>query len=467
MLFEWTFEDHIQEELLKDSGTELICSWLKENAPEEPFHYSWFPKRKNSFFNFREKYEPIWLARNDSKLTMSICLYGRDFATLRSIFFGDLPTHFKVAVARNPFFAERAGLADYHKGESCLTSTDILDLYNMPDLILFWHFIENPGIEPELLSRIFSRTPPYDQINELTLHGIFEALMVGDRNFFSRYGKIYIDELADLARAIIKLIPTLVNVEKKIHYPEISLQYIRDFLLETRHLSTGGFDDEETLALFNLPEPGTSYDSSVEKNCSFIQNELADRSVWRNPKKILHKFSQSPHKSVRAIHYKRSPLQNIYGTDNELLFYRFFETFDEACMSYYFDRWVGDNYKQCQPPKLAPVHQHMAESLVQALEKDGDLFAKSLAMNGRHYTDMGRRRLLKEICKIGDFIADHYDWGVCEDSCEEIFKTKMESLKQTNPSYFDDEPTEFHQITTKLADLEAEIIELKRSNPTK
>lgn len=454
---EWSSKDLIEEELLKNATAESICGWLKAHADEN------FWALNSNFPELREKYEPIWSADENSALKMSVCLYGRDFKTLRSLFYSELPNHFKEAVLRNPSFACDAGL--YSTLEHCLLEEDILRLYekykkSQKDR-LFLKLFENPALPEEFITLIFRKQKPYQDISDKHLLEIFQIMFQrGDKNYFYQNKlkySVHHNFKADgrsLANEIIQFIPKIQKISEYNKnyfcspYIAFSIEY---FLENSKDLDTYGISDEKTLLTFcdKLDNAERSFD---DEQLISIQMELGRRAfsgVLRNGnKEQLLALGQSNYARIRAIYYKCCHLGVFYDLPHWKL-----EEFLKYTPTSGID-WAL--WGEGEPPDpISDRYQITLKALAEFLKRER-LFAAALALNEEHYASKEARTFLQEICRQVDIICNTLPWPLGDGKCIDVFKAKCESLKNEHPEYFEDETPE--RILLKKIDFLGEML---------
>lgn len=454
---EWSSKDLIEEELLKNATAESICGWLKAHADEN------FWALNSNFPELREKYEPIWSADENSALKMSVCLYGRDFKTLRSLFYSELPNHFKEAVLRNPSFACDAGL--YSTLGLCLLEEDILRLYekykkSQKDRF-FLTLFENPALPEEFIRRIFRKQKPYQDISDKHLLEIFQVMFQrGDKNYFYQNKlkySVHHNFKADgqlLANEIIQFIPKIQKISEYNKnyfcspYIAFSIEY---FLESSKDLDTYGISDEKTLLTFcdKLDNAERNFD---DEQLISIQMELGRRAfsgVWRNGnKEQLLALGKSDYARIRSIHYQCCDLSLIYN----LPYWKLEHFFNNTSTSYINLVLWGEG----EPPEpISGEYQLTLKSLAEFLKKDR-VFAAAIALNEKHYTSRMARMFLQEICRQGDILGNNFPWPLGNGTCVDIFMAKCESLKNEYPEYFEDETPE--RILLKKTDSLGEML---------
>lgn len=441
---EWSSKDLIEEELLKNATAEKICGWLKAHANKN------FWELDLNFSKLREKYEPIWSADENSALKMSVCLYGRDFKTLRSLFYSELPDHFKEAVLSNPAFASDAGL--YSTGQHyCLVEEDILELYkkykrNRKDRS-FISLFENPALPEEFIARIYRKQRPYQDISDKHLLEVFCVMFLSERNNYFYKNKLkyaahhgFKSDGRMLANEIIRFIPNIKKItkNKKIfcHFP-IAFS-IEHFLEGSSGLDTNGIPDENTLLTF-IDKPDDAQLSFDDEQLIRIQLELGRRAfsgVLRNgnSEKLLE-LGKSNYARMRSIYYQFCDLGLIYNLPHWQL-ENFFKNTSTSCLD-----WVL--WGEGEPPEpISDEYRPTLKALGDILKKDGVTFAGALALNEKHYTSKKARLFLQEICRQGDILGKTFPWPLGNGTCVDVFEAKCENLKKERPEFFEDEAPE-------------------------
>lgn len=441
---EWSSKDLIEEELLKNATAETICGWLKANADRN------FWELDLNFPNLRGKYEPIWSTDENDALKMSVCLYGRNFKTLKTLFYSELPNHFKVAILRNPAFVSDAGLYSTRR-HSCLVEEDILELYEKYKKSaknqLFFELFLNPALPEEFIARIFRKQKPYQVINDKHLLEIFEVMFrSGEKNYFYQNRLKYNtspgfkNDGRRLANEIIKFIPEIRRIRKyktnKFCGPgtAFSIQY---FLESSTDLGTDGIYDEKTLLTF-CDKPDNAEISFDDKQLISIQMELGRRAfsgMFRNGNKDqLLGLGKSNYARIRSIYYQYCDLGEFYNLPYWKL-EEFFKTTSTSCID-----WAV--WGEGEPPDpISDEYRTPLRALADFLKRE-KLDAAALALNEKHYTSKEARTFLKEICRQVDLIGNTFPWPLGNGKCIDVFKAKCESLKNEHSEYFNDETPE-------------------------
>lgn len=437
---EWSSKDLIEEELLKNATAETICGWLKTNADKN------FWELDSNFPNLREKYEPIWSTDENDALKMSVCLYGQDFKTLRSLFYSELPNHFKVAILQNPAFVRNAGLY-FGQGRHYLVEADILELYEKYKKSRkdswFINLFNNPALPEEFITRIFRRQKPYQNISEKHLLEIFEEMFLLEKGNYL-YKNILKYKAYDgtksegrhLANEIIKFIPEIRRISKykknEFCSPYIA-SCIQNFLENSKDLDTYGISDEKTLLTF-CDKLDNAELSSDDEQLIWIQMELGRRAfsgVFRNGNKDqLLVLGKSNYAQIRSIYYQYCDLGEFYNLPNWKL-EEFFKNTPTSCID-----WAV--WGEGEPPDpISNEYRIALKALAEFLKREKHL-AAALALNENHYTSKEARAFLKEICRQADIIGNTFSWPLGNGKCIDVFKAKCESLKNEHPEYFND-----------------------------
>ena len=444
---------------------DFICNWLKDNSDKEPIkgHYN------VPFWQLREKYEPVWLQSENDKLKISVCLYGRNFKTLKSILKSSLPMHFKEAVTRNNGFMRDAGL-HFADGEYAFSPKDMIDLYNESgdeNHLFFSLFDYNNAIEERFLTDLFKREKPFDQLPTLALFKIFRRLFRDNRKFFSGNSKKYensalMDDAKDLANAMVQFIPTIKSIDrfsKTEFFSDVRTLYsIKYFLEDTAEFKTGGITDQETLALFNVPDKNISHDSwYYEELLPFIQRELASRGIlnsFNKPDKVLE-FSQSENGQVRAAYYLNAPLSMIYELDERKLD-SFFEEATRCSLDWAF--WEDSDSPEDfeKPSHLSEETERVINTIVSLLKKDPVIFVAAIAMNPKHYGSKSARKFLRYICVTGDIFGNTFPRPLGNGTLIELYEAYCDKFLIENPEYFKDDSSEII-LLEKVSNLQKEL----------
>jgi hypothetical protein len=424
---EWSSTDLIEEELLKNATAETICSWLKAHADKN------FWELDLHFPELREKYEPIWSAEENSALKMSVCLYGRDFKTLRSLFYSNLPGHFKEAVLSNPVFVRDAGLYSTQR-QYCLVAEDILELYEKykknPKDGLFISLFKNPALPEAFIESIFKKEKPYQVISDKHLLEIFQVMFRhGDKNYF--YQKklkysVHRDFKADgrsLANEIIRFIPKIKRIRKnsKNCFCDPSTAFsIEYFLRSSRDLDTNGISDEKTLLTF-CDKPDDTKKSIDDEQLIHIQLELGRRAfsglLLNGKNEQLLALGKSDYARIRSIHYQCCDLGLIYNLPHWKL-EDFFKSTSNSCID-----WAL--WGEGEPPKpMSGEYRLTLKALAEFLTRDREIFAGAIALNEKNYTSKRARMFLQEICMQGDILGNTFPWPL--GNCSATIKLRMQ-----------------------------------------
>lgn len=467
MYANWTDEDLIEEEMLKDASSDFICRWLESNGDTDLEKFYEYP----SYDALHEKYEPIWSSAGEDKLTILVCRYGRDLTTLKVLFNSDLPKHFKIAVLKNYAFVRDAGLYELtHHG---LTQSDVLNLYKEhtqdPDNRLFFELFLNPAIPEEFIERVFRKEQLYKDISDEHLLEIFNILFYSEReNFFARKAKVYDrnsfhkDNARSLANTLINFIPTIGKIGKNTGLTEFCdwghSSSIKNFIESSKSLDTHGIADEKTLLLFN-DQPDDENKSKDAQDLISIQLTLGNRafSGYRSGGTAdqLLKLAESDYPRLRTIYYQNANLAQIYNLDHWKL-KRFFADISLECID-----WAVN--QEGEPPQSLPAENQKAiGSMARLLKKDEAKFAACLAMNEEHYESKTSRNFLREICRWGDILGNTFHWPLGDGTCLDIYKAKRLEIKEKHPEYFDDE-THLAAITEKFDDLKKQVLDVSLS----
>jgi hypothetical protein len=447
---EWSSRDLIEEELLKNATAETICVWLKAHADKN------FWLLHLDFPELREKYEPIWSADENSALKMSVCLYGRDFKTLRSLFYSNLPDHFKEAVLSNPAFVHDAGLYSTLR-HHCLVEEEILELYKKykksPKDRLFISLFTNPALPEEFIARIFRKEKPYQNISDKHILEIFLVMFRRrDLNYFyqnklkysgNHYRKY---DGQSLANEIIRFIPKIQEICKndssEYFCDQQTASSIKYFLENSRYLDTNGISDEKTLLTFcDKPDDArkSSDDEQLDEQLIGIQLELGRRAfsglLHSGKKEQLLALGKSDYARIRSIHYACCEPSLIYN----LPYWKLEQFYNHTATSCIHWALWGEG----EPPEpISDEYRLTVKALAEILKKDGVTFAGALALNEKHYTSKKARLFLQEICRQGDILGNTFPWPLGNGTCVDVFEAKCENLKKEHPEFFEDEAPE-------------------------
>jgi outer membrane murein-binding lipoprotein Lpp len=463
-----TSQELIEEEFLKDADSNEIIQWLRENAKLRESFYLY----GDEFDELRRKYEPIWIERGENKLTIAICLYGKDIKTLKQLLFDNqLPEHFKQAILSNQALTTR-GIETARKdsiwGEDKLTSEEVIDLYHQlkKENNFFFALFRNEGLDEEFLLDIFCKKPPYDVISSDHLLKIFGILFSHDRKFFSGRKTKYQNRAhkADaryLANAIIRFIPSIKDIGKNAELEAFASAFtlfdIKSFLEDTIDIDTDGIDDEETLTLFDVPAVNDSEDAHYfAELLPFIQSELAKRAfsghLGRHKKEKLATLRQSNSVYIRGIYYRHADLTEIYHL-GPLLVDKFLEALAKPNNDPFSDQDDGHPVKKEFPTTMV--------SLIELLQEEKHCFAAALALNKQHYKKKSRRDSLRSICIEADLIGGTFPWPLGNGTCIEVFNAQVKKLRETDPEFFKDETSE-NLLQGQVEALSRDVNQVKR-----
>lgn len=456
-----------EEEFLKDADSSEIIDWLRTNSdPATLFG--------DKFYNFRQKYEPLWVEKGEDKLTLTVCLYGRNVETLKQLLFKDrLPMHFKEAVIENPALLSRP-IANY--GDEAwisrhqVISADVMALHATKDQNeLFFGLFQNTEIDEEFLTEVFTKQSPYDSLSNEDLLNIFQILFASKNRYFSRrklkyQNSAYRDDARYLANAIIRFIPAINDIGRHAELDAFAdpsiLFHIRYFLEDTADLDTDGISEEKILALFNIPEPNETRDAQYfAEELPFIQRELASRAFsdvfFDHQKEKLRKLRESSHEVIKSNYYKYADISEIYGLEAWQLD-KFFEALSNIS---------GDPFDAQSHEHLEKKEFQTAISSITMLLQENYKFVAALALNKQHYTRKNRRDFLRSICREADVIGNTFPWPLGNGTCVEIFEAQSEKLRDTNPQYFKDESFE-KVLITQVEVLSRDVTQIKRQIET-
>lgn len=462
----WSDKELIEEVFLKDASSEFIVNWLKCNADVA------LERSRDPFYSLRREYEQHWAFCGDEGLRMAVCLYGRDFATLKTLFDEDFPRHHKVAILKNFAFVRDAGL--YNSLLHGMSEILIMDLYSAyqenHENDLFFHVFLNPAVPEKFINRLFLREGLYEGLADEDLRRAFLFLFnTRDNNYFARKLELYRqntyweDEARTLANTIVGFVLGIAELNgnsdsENLLDPEF-LNAIQNFLQSSKELETDGVAEEREL-LFFINKQDSEIDGDYDRQLISVQLELGNRAftginaTLRAEK--LQKLSKSEYKRLRKIYYKNSSLTNIYELTRWELDRFFTEVNNDDLDHFDWALYEGD---YDMPRALSSNSLETLKRIAQLIKKEGYFFAAALALNSEHYQSKSSRSFLARVCKHTDLFFGYQHWPLGNGTCLGIFEATANYFKQSHPEYFCDEAIDA-LLKTELSILSKDIQKL-------